>query len=151
MDETRQAVAVKPLTPKQEKFCQVVVETGNYNEAYRQSYGKFNNMNPNSSKRQAVILSKIPEIAQEIDRLREAARERHSVSVDTVTLELEDARMVAMESSNASAAVQASMGKAKLHGLLVDKQQIQGAEGVRFEMVIDGTSEDDKVQSEPDA
>lgn len=139
------------LTPKQEKFCQVAVETGNYNEAYRQAYGQFNNMNTNSAKRQAVILSQQPEIAQEIDRLREAARERHSVSVDTVTLELEDARMVAMDGGNASAAVQASMGKAKLHGLLVDKQQIQGAEGVRFEMVIDATSENDQVRSEPDA
>jgi phage terminase small subunit len=139
------------LTQKQERFAQVVVETGNYNEAYRQSYGQFNNMNNNSSKRQAIILSKIPVISQEIDRLRGEARERHSVSVDTVTLELEDARIIAMESSNASAAVQASMGKAKLHGLLVDKQQIQGAEGVRFEMVIDGTREDDKVRSEPDA
>ena len=139
------------LTPKQEKFCQVAVETGNYNEAYRQAYGQFNNMNTNSAKRQAVILSQQPELAQEIDRLREAARERHSVSVDTVTLELEDARMVAMDGGNASAAVQASMGKAKLHGLLVDKQQIQGAEGVRFEMVIDATSEDDQGRSEPDA
>ena len=127
------------------------METGNYNEAYRQAYGQFNNMNTNSAKRQAVILSQQPEIAQEIDRLREAARERHSVSVDTVTLELEDARMVAMDGGNASAAVQASMGKAKLHGLLVDKQQIQGAEGVRFEMVIDATSENDQVRSEPDA
>ena len=139
------------LTPKQEKFCQVAVETGNYNEAYRQAYGQFNNMNTNSAKRQAVILSQQPEIAQEIDRLREAARARHSVSVDTVTLALEDARMVAMDGGNACAAVQASMGNAKLHGLLVDKQQIQGAEGVRFEMVIDATSEDDQVRSEPDA
>ena len=127
------------------------METGNYNEAYRQAYGQFNNMNTNSAKRQAVILSQQPEIAQEIDRLREAARARHSVSVDTVTLALEDARMVAMDGGNASAAVQASMGNAKLHGLLVDKQQIQGAEGVRFEMVIDATSEDDQVRSEPDA
>ena len=30
--------ATVKLTPKQEKFCQVFIETGNASEAYRQAY-----------------------------------------------------------------------------------------------------------------
>jgi hypothetical protein len=43
--------------------------------------------------------------------------------VDSLTAELEEARSVAMAEKQASAAVSATMGKAKLHGLVVDKQE----------------------------
>jgi len=43
--------------------------------------------------------------------------------VDSLTVELEKARESAMSTGQISAAVSAIMGKAKLHGLIVDKQE----------------------------
>jgi hypothetical protein len=52
------------------------------------------------------------------------------VSVDSLTQELEEARKLAMsDEKGASAAVSAIMGKAKLHGLLIDKKQLTGEDG----------------------
>ena len=142
----------KPLTLKQERFAQLVIEKqGRLSEAYRDAYDA-DNMTDESVKVSAHRLAREHEgVAKRIDELRGELLERHRTSVDTITAELEEARRLAMTEKAAGPAVQASMGKAKLHGLLVDKQQIQGAEGVRFEMVIDATSEDDQVRSEPDA
>ncbi len=57
------------------------------------------------------------------------------MTVDGLTWELEKARQVAMDARNAAAAVQAIMGKAKLHGLLVDKQEINERPHISFKMV----------------
>jgi len=62
-------------------------------------------------------------------------RERHKVTVDGLTWELEKARILAMDAGDAVAAVQAIMGKAKLHGLLVDRTQIDERPHVSFKMV----------------
>ena len=142
----------KPLTLKQERFAQLVIEKqGRLSEAYRDAYDA-DNMTDESVKVSAHRLAREHEgVAKRIDELRGELLERHRTSVDTITAELEEARRLAMTEKAAGPAVQASMGKAKLHGVLGDKQQIQGAEGVRFEMVIDATSEDDQVRSEPDA
>jgi hypothetical protein len=40
-----------------------------------------------------------------------------------------------MDVRNAAAAMQAIMGKAKLHGLLVDRTQIEERPYVRFQMI----------------
>ena len=62
-------------------------------------------------------------------------RDRHKVTIDGLTWELEKARSLAMDSGNAAAAVQAIMGKAKLHGLLLDRAQIAQSPHVSFKMV----------------
>ncbi|MAF08710.1 MAG: hypothetical protein CL389_12775 [Acidiferrobacteraceae bacterium] len=62
-------------------------------------------------------------------------RERDKVTVDGLTWELEKARILAMDSGNAAAAAQAIMGKAKLHGLLVDRTQIEERPHISFKMV----------------
>ena len=57
------------------------------------------------------------------------------MTVDQLTAQLEKARQVAMDNRNAAAAVQAIMGKAKLHGLLVDRTQIEERPHISFKMV----------------
>lgn len=46
------------------------------------------------------------------------------VSVSSLTQELEVCRQKALETGHFSAAVAATMGKAKLHGLLIKKQEV---------------------------
>lgn len=108
------------LTDKQEKFCQVFVEINNASEAYRQSYDTSEMMDKTVWEA-ASRLQGNSKVASRINELRAEHKERHNVTVDSITRELEEARVMAMEEKQASAATGASMGKAKLHGLITDK------------------------------
>lgn len=111
------------LTIKQEAFCLVYIETGNASEAYRSAY-KCERMKPETINRAAKQLLDNPKIATRIAELRAPIMERHNVTVDSLIKELEEARTAALgaEIAQSSAAVAATMGKAKLCGL--DKQII---------------------------
>ena len=110
------------LTPKQEKFCQLYVETGSASEAYRQSYDS-SNMKPETVNVKASELLSNGKIAVRVGQLRERLVKKHNVTVDSLIEELEQARKLAFETAQVSAAVSATMGKAKLCGL--DKQVIE--------------------------
>ena len=62
-----------------------------------------------------------------VDDLKAEARQRHAVTVDDLLHELEQARAAALAAPTpqSSAAVSATMGKAKMLGLLVDKAEIK--------------------------
>jgi hypothetical protein len=53
-----------------------------------------------------------------LEELQEQAAKRHGTTIDSLTSELEAARDGAMGTGQFSAAVSATMGKAKLHGLI---------------------------------
>lgn len=110
------------LTPKQEKFCLKYVETGNASEAYRRSYDA-GRMKPETINRSAKSLMDDPKIAARIKKLQSAAVKRHEITVDDLVKELEEARILASTTENpqTSSMVSATMGKAKLLGLVVDK------------------------------
>ena len=110
------------LTPKQEKFCQVYIETGNASEAYRQAYNT-EKMKPESVNSKGYQLLQQVKITARLDELRAEHKKRHEITVDTLVAELEEARKLAFETEKAAAAVQATMGKAKLLGLVVEKQE----------------------------
>lgn len=113
------------LTPNQERFCQLYIELGNASEAYRLAFPE-SKMNSNSLAVEACNLKKEPNISLRIQELREMHQRNHSITIDTLLLELEEARQIALspelEKPQTAAAVSATMGKAKLLGL--DKQLI---------------------------
>ena len=106
---------------KQEKFCQVFIETGNASEAYRQSYDT-DSMSINTIHVKACELKKTDKVTVRIQELEAEHRERHNMTVDDLIKELEEARQMGADTESASAMVSATMGKAKLLGL--DKQRI---------------------------
>lgn len=110
------------LTPKQEKFCYSYIETGNASEAYRRSYNA-ERMKPEVVAVKASELLAKGKIAVRIEALRGELRQRHEITVDDLVAELEEARKLAFETDKAAAAVQATMGKAKLLGLVIEKQE----------------------------
>lgn len=68
-----------------------------------------------------------PVIAAAIEAGHKILQERCAVSVESLTEELEAARLSAMaDKKGASAAVSAIMGKAKLHGLLIERHELTG-------------------------
>jgi len=122
-------IMARGLTPKQESFCKAYIETGNASEAYRRSYNA-GNMKPETIHVKACELLKKGNVAVRMEQLQERAQKRHDVTVDSLTAELEEARLQAKaDEKGASAAVSAVMGKAKLHGLLIDKNEHSGPDG----------------------
>lgn len=113
------------LTPKQEAFVTAYLETGNASEAYRRAYNALG-MTANAIGVEAHRLLESPKVALRVQAHRDAAAERAVVSILSLTEELEEARALALQEGQASAAVSASMGKAKLHGLLTDKVEHKG-------------------------
>ena len=110
------------LTQKQENVCRLFVELGNQSEAYRQAYetkAGYETVNVNACK-----LLKNANVAQRVEELRGEIAGAHSITVESLLNELEEARTIALtcETPQSSAAVTATMGKAKLCGL--DKQVI---------------------------
>lgn len=112
------------LTDKQEKFCRAFIETGNKSEAYRQAYNA-SKMKPESINRKAVEVMENVNVSARVDQLKAEHAERHKITVDDLIKELEEARSIALEAETpqSSAAISATMGKAKLLGL--DKQIVE--------------------------
>ena len=111
------------MTIKQELFAQAYIETGNASEAYKRAYDT--QANANTINRKASQLLKHPEVKKELEVLQEQAKERNKVTIDSILQELEQARTLALKADTpqCSAAVTATMSKAKLLGLVVDKQE----------------------------
>lgn len=111
------------LTVKQEAACQAYIEcSGNQSEAYRMAYDA-ENMSPETVWKEASILFNHPHVTVRIIELQSIHAERHNVTIDTLTNELDQARDLAAKAKQPAAMTAATMGKAKLHGLLSDKYQ----------------------------
>ena len=109
---------------KKELFAQKWFETGNKSEAYRYSHPTANEWKDATVHNKASALSKDDEVLARLEELKELAVKRHDITIDSLIDELEQARCTAMtcETPQTSAAVTATMSKAKLLGL--DKQII---------------------------
>nr|WP_313709028.1 terminase small subunit [Brucella intermedia] len=107
---------------KHEAFAQGLAKGMTADEAYQKAGYKPHRGN-------ASTLRANQNISDRVAELQEKAVERTLVTVESITQELEEARRLALEEGQSSAAVSASMGKAKLHGLLVDKQEHSGPDG----------------------
>jgi phage terminase small subunit len=122
------------FTDKMEAFCLVYMETNNASEAYRRSYNVTNMAEKTAARESWIVLQK-PQVQARIAELREAVMDRHQITVDTLLAELEEARTAALgaETPQTSAAVSATMGKAKLLGLDKKIVEITGKNGGAIE------------------
>lgn len=114
----------KRITQRELEFAQKYVETSNASEAYRLVYS-VENMKSTTVTRRAKDVIDRPHVAEKIKELQQVHAERHNVTVDDLLKELEEARQLALQSfpAQSSAAVSATMGKAKILGM--DKQVIE--------------------------
>jgi phage terminase small subunit len=112
------------LTPKQEKFAQEYVATGNASEAYRRSYNVRPTTKDSSIHCNASQLLSDTRVAQRVQQLKASIVERHKLSIDDIIDELEEAREMGKITQQSSSMVSASMGKAKLLGLIIDRKEV---------------------------
>jgi len=88
-------------------------------------------MKPTSVHRKTKELFDNVKITARVEELQLKHRERHNVTVDTLTKELDEALRLANETKNPSAAVSAITAKAKLHGLLIEMRQLETIDRTR--------------------
>ena len=112
------------LTLKQEAFARAYVETGNASEAYRRAYDA-GAMKEETIWRKAKECLDNGKVTARVEQLQARHQKRHDVNVDSLTRELDEDRTSAREAGQFSAAITAVMGKAKLHGLIVDKSKVE--------------------------
>lgn len=122
------------FTDKMEAFCLAYIETNNASEAYRRSYNVTKMAEKTAARESWIVLQK-PQVQARLAELREVVMERHNITVDTLLAELEEARTAALgaETPQTSAAVSATMGKAKLLGLDKKIVEITGKNGGAIE------------------
>lgn len=128
------------LTAKQEKFCQGVAEGLTYSDAYRKAYNA-DKMKAETVQIKASELAKNGKVTVRIEDLKKRALKRHDLTVDDIVNELEEARNLAQKLGQSSAMVSASMGKAKLFGMIVDKKAHTDSEGNDLDVPIVSSSE----------
>lgn len=121
--------------PREEKFAQAFVKTSSSSDAYREAYNA-NNMAATSIHVESTRVKQRPSVSLRIKELQEEIKMQHDITIESLLQELEEARTVALtcETPQTSAAVSATMGKAKLTGL--DKQVIE----LRGNMMIETRS-----------
>ena len=80
------------MTPKQERFCLAYIETGNASAAYRSAYDVSPTTKPETVWRKAKELLDHGKVAARIAELQAAHRQRHNMTIDDLTHELETDR-----------------------------------------------------------
>lgn len=112
------------LTPKQEAFVKCISQGMTQSDAYRSAYDA-EKMADKSIWEKASVLAANGKVAARLFLLQEAAFESNLVSIESITVELEEARQLAKKTKQSNAMTSASMGKAKVNGLLIEKQEVK--------------------------
>jgi hypothetical protein len=118
--------------PRHEKFARLVwaASAKDYRRAlaylaagYRAKLDLSQPSKSHPADQAASRLAKSIKVKARIMELSTMAAKRHEITQDTLLEELEQARQAALSNNQASAAVAASMGKAKLCGMIVERKE----------------------------
>lgn len=134
------------LTPKQERFAALDLELSNASEAYRQCYST-ENMKPKQIWEEACKLRANPKVAQRQAELQAESRERTMVTIETITKELDENRLKANNLGQVPAMNTATIAKAKIHGVMVDRVEHTGAKGGPIKTITAFYGEDDEADA----
>lgn len=119
------------LSPKQERFAELIAQGMSQSDAYRQTVRVRKNTKPESVWCEASKLMANPMVQQRVEELREAAREaardQHIITVEKLTQMTMAAYDMAMKEGNAqsAAAIKAAEFLGKLHGLVVERKHVE--------------------------
>ncbi len=118
------------LDQTRETFALAYHETGNASEALRKAKpAQTKRWKAKTVHETASRYLNDGKVLARLQELQAQAREKHGVTIESLTIELQEARALALANQQANAAVSATMGKAKLHGLLIDKAEVTGKDG----------------------
>jgi phage terminase small subunit len=87
------------------------------------------------------LLKKV-EVAEAIKAGESEHAERCAVTIESLTKELDEDRLLARDNSQPSAAISAVLGKAKLHGFMTDKADVNVTGNITFETIYESKPDD---------
>lgn len=108
------------LTSKQEAFCVAYVAGANASDAYRAAYDTSNHK-PSTIHETACRLLANPKLHSRIQILRDELAKHALVTLDSLTNELDEAMEMARGTKQPAIMIQASLAKAKMHGLMIER------------------------------
>jgi phage terminase small subunit len=111
------------LNSKQERFAQSVAEGMNASSAY--SAAGYSASKNGAIRANASRLLTNANVKSRIAELQRQAAARTLVTIESITAELNASFAIAARQQNPTAMTTASMAKAKLHGLVVDRAEIE--------------------------
>ena len=115
---------VDKLTAKQEGFVQDVFKGETLAQSYRNNYNTKSTTEKSIWELASHLMANV-KVTSRLIELQETVAERSMVTVMSITQELEEARIVSMTEGQGSGMTAASMGKAKVNGLLVDRSEVE--------------------------
>lgn len=123
---------------RHESFAQALAKGKTADEAYAQAGYKPHRGNASTLRAKQNIVDRVAELQAKVAKKVE-------VTVESLAGELEEARSIALAERQSSAAVQATMGKAKLFGLGVENRRLSGSVQVVTITAkdLDGLTEDE--------
>ena len=110
-----------PLSARQEAFARNIAEGRRQREAYRSA--GYAPTSDNAADANASRLIRDDKVQSRVRELQAAQAQASQITAERLLAELEEARSLALSLGQAGAAVAASMGRAKLGGLLVDRRE----------------------------
>lgn len=113
---------MKPLTPQQEKFAQLVAEGKNQSDAYRGAY-KAGKMLAKTITEKASVLMAQGNVSARVAELRSKAQVKTVITLESHLAELERLRDLALENGKFEAAINAEVHRGKAKGLYVSKTE----------------------------
>ncbi|TDR34678.1 terminase small subunit [Aquamicrobium defluvii] len=124
--------------PRHEAFAQSLAKGKTAIEAYADAGYKPNRSHASRLVAKGNVTARVAELQQKVAKKVE-------VTVESLAGELEEARALALTERQTSAAVQATMGKAKLFGLGVENRRLSGSVQVVTITAkdLDGLTEDE--------
>lgn len=113
---------MKPLTPQQEKFAQLVAEGNNQSDAYRGAY-KAEKMMAKTITEKASVLMAQGNVSARVAELRSKAQAKAVLTLESHLAELERLRDLALQNGKFEAAINAEVHRGKAKGLYVSKTE----------------------------
>ena len=120
---------------KHELFCQHLALGKTASEAYEMAGYKPSRSNASVLRAKQNVSDRLSEILQQSER---KVVQQIEYTRDSILAELEEARQMAVELKNPSAAWQSAMAKAKLLGVIIDRREVGDVGG--FDTLTDDES-----------
>ena len=120
----RYYVTVMPLSARQESFVQNLVAKGMNATAAYKAAGYAGKTDATARAGASELLTN-PNVKMRLAELQRQAADKATVTAESIAAELEAAYWLAFNNRQAAACVAASMGKAKLFGLIVDRAEVE--------------------------
>jgi len=117
------------LTVKQEAFVQAYIDSGSASAAYRLAYDVSASTKPETVWEAASRLLAGSKVRARVEEMHKLAEGQTLFAVEQALSEFEEARQLAMDNGQPSAAVSATTAKAKLFGMMTDRRHVDHRSG----------------------